>query len=64
MCSGCGRCGKVETGDHSVVTFVAPSVELIQVASSGSAPDAAHPCEGTTGSRSGEPSRSLNAPMI
>jgi hypothetical protein len=33
MCSGCGRCGKVETGHHSVVTSVAPSVDLVQVAS-------------------------------
>ena len=33
MCSGCGRCGKVESGHHSVVASVAPSVDLIQLAS-------------------------------
>ena len=36
MCSGCGRCGKVETGHHSVVPSAAPSVDLVQVASPGS----------------------------
>jgi len=36
MCSGCGRCGKVETSHSSVVTSVAPSVGLVQVASVGS----------------------------
>jgi len=35
MCSGCGRCGKVEAGHHPVVTSVAPSVDLIQVTSPG-----------------------------
>jgi len=36
MCSGCGRCGKVETSHPSVVTSVAPSVGLVQVARLGS----------------------------
>ena len=35
MCSGCGRCGKVGIGGHSVVTSGAPSLDFVQVASAG-----------------------------
>jgi hypothetical protein len=31
MCSGCGKCGKLETGSQSVVTPLA--VDLVQAAS-------------------------------
>ena len=48
MCSGCGRCGKVETGCHSVVTSVATALDLVQVASlEKRASDQNHPGVGT-----------------
>jgi hypothetical protein len=34
MCSGCGRCGKMEGGHYSA-TVAAPSVGLVQVAGQG-----------------------------
>ena len=63
MCSGCGRCGKVETGHHSVVEPVAPSVDLIQLTSGRRAPDEHHPCPGKA-SRSSERPCPVSSPMI
>jgi len=35
MCSGCGRCGKVGTDHHSVLTSLG-SIDFVQIASPGS----------------------------
>ena len=64
MCSGCGRCGKVETGHHAVVTSVAPSVDLVQVASQEAGTRRTPSLRLHGSSRSGEPPGSVSSPMI
>ena len=65
MCSGCGRCSRVEGGHHSVVMLAALSVGLVQVASPGSGFQTnmiPAPASGPDGA--GEPSDSISGSVI